>query len=360
MSNDTPRSALELRRPALARRVIASLALASLAAASAAVRAQSGSPFDGTSAARVSYSASDKDARTGMDRAERTVDGIETYHVQGNVYMLIGAGANVAVQVGADGVLVVDTGNAAKRAAVLAAIRRLSTGPIRWIVNTSADADHTGGNETISQAGQTVNGNPAAIIAHENVLARMTEANRPITELPLNTFFEPARDFYFNGEAVFLYHPASAHTDGDVFVYFRGSDVLVAGDLFTTTQYPVIRADQGGGVDGVVAALNQMLDIAVPKYLQEGGTYVIPGHGRVCDEAELLDYRDMVVIVRDRIRSLESQGKTLEQVLASKPALDYDGRYDNPRGSWTSAMFVEAIYRDAGKTTSGKQRAAVK
>jgi len=343
-----------------ARRVVTGIALASLALASASARAQSGSPFDGTSPDRVSYSASDKDARSGLDRAERTVDGIETYHVQGNVYMLVGAGANVAVQTGADGVLVVDTGGAAKRAAVLAAIRRLSTGPIRWIVNTSADADHTGGNETISQAGQTVNGNPAAIIAHENTLARMTEANRPITELPLNTFFEPARDFYFNGEAVFLYHPPNAHTDGDVFVYFRGSDVLVAGDLFTTTQYPVIRAEQGGGVDGLVAGLNQMLDIAVPKYLQEGGTYVIPGHGRVCDEADLIDYRDMVVIVRDRIRSLAAQGMTLQQVLATKPALDYDGRYDNPRGAWTSAMFVEAIYRDAGKTTSGKQRAAAK
>ena len=360
MTRAAPQSAPSPRRATAARCVVAGVALASLVAVSGGARAQSGSPFDGTSPGRVSYSASDKDARSGLDRAERTVDGIETYHVQGNVYMLVGSGANIAVQTGPDGVLVVDTGGAAKRAAVLAAIRRLSSGPIRWIVNTSAEADHTGGNETISQAGQTVNGNPAAIIAHENVLARMTEANRPITELPLNTFFEPARDFYFNGEAVFLYHPANAHTDGDVFVYFRGSDVLVSGDVFTTTQYPVIRADQGGGVDGLVAGLNQMLDIAVPKYLEEGGTYVIPGHGRVCDEAELLDYRDMVVIVRDRIRNLAAQGMTLQQVLATKPALDYDGRYDSPRGPWTSAMFVEAIYRDAGKTTSGKQRAAVK
>jgi glyoxylase-like metal-dependent hydrolase (beta-lactamase superfamily II) len=308
----------------------------------------------------VSFSASDKDARAGMDRAERTVDGIEIYHAQGNVWLLAGAGANVAVQVGADGVLVVDTGAAAKRAGVLAAIRKLSNGPIRWIVNTSADADHTGGNETVSQAGMTVNGNPAAIIAHENVLTRMTDANRPITELPLNTFFEAGRDFYFNGEAVFLYHVPAAHTDGDVIVYFRGSDVLVSGDLFTTTQYPVIRLDQGGGVDGFVDGLNMMLDIMVPKYLQEGGTYVIPGHGRVCDEADLLDYRDMIVIVRDRIRTLAAQGMTLQQVIATKPALDYDPRYGNDRGPWTSAMFVEAIYRGAGKATSGKQRLPLK
>ena len=313
--------------------------------------AQSGSPFDRTSPDRVSFSATDKDARAGMDRAERTVDGIEMYHVQGNVYMLIGAGANVAVQTGADGVLVVDTGRAATRDAVLAAIRRLSSGPIRWIVNTSADLDHTGGNETVSQAGMTVNGNPAAIVAHENVLSRMTEADRPITELPLNTFFESGRDFYFNGEAIYLYHVPAAHTDGDVVVYFRGSDVLVSGDVFTTTSYPVIRLEEGGGVDGFVTGLDMMLDVAVPKYLQDGGTYVVPGHGRVSDEADLLEYRDMVVIVRDRIASLVDQGKTLQQVLATKPALDYDLRYDNRE--WPSAKFVEAIYRDL-KQRSGK------
>ena len=134
----------------------------------------------------------------------------------------------------------------------------------------------------------TVNGNPAAIIAHESVLARMTEAGRPVTEMPLNTFFESARDFFFNGEAIFLYHMPNAHTDGDIFVYFRGSDVLVAGDLFVTTEYPVIDLEAGGGIDGFVAGLNAMLDITVPTYLQEGGTYVIPGHGRLGDEADVL------------------------------------------------------------------------
>jgi glyoxylase-like metal-dependent hydrolase (beta-lactamase superfamily II) len=278
---------------------------------------------------------------------------IETYHVQGNVYMLIGDGANVAVQVGRDGVLVVDTGAATTREPLLAAIRKLSDGPIRWIVNTSADADHTGGNETISQAGMTVNGNPAAIISHENVLARMTAENRPVTELPLNTFFEAGRDFSFNGEAIFLYHFPAAHTDGDVVVYFRGSDVLVAGDLFVTTTYPVIRLDQAGGVDGFVAGLNAMLDVAVPKDLEEGGTYVIPGHGRIGDEYDLVEYRDMIVILRDRIASLVDQGMTLQQVMATKPALDYDARYGNDRGQWTSANFVEAVYNDLKKKKQG-------
>ena len=274
-------------------------------------------------------------------------ESIDTYHVQGNVHVLLGAGANVVVQVGDDGVLVVDTGSRATREAVTAAIKKLSDGPIRWIINTSADLDHTSGNETVSQAGMTVNGNPAAIISHENVLARMTAANRPITEMPLNTFFESGRDFYFNGEAVFLYHVPNAHSDGDIIVYFRGSDVLVAGDIFVTTQqYPVIDLDAGGGIDGLIAGLNMMLDIAVPAYLQEGGTYVVPGHGRVGDEADILTFRDMLVIVRARIADLIAQGKTLAQVREARPALDYDPRYGNDNGEWKSADFVAAIYTD--------------
>ena len=274
-------------------------------------------------------------------------ESIDTYHVQGNVHVLLGAGANVVVQVGNDGVLVVDTGSRATREAVTAAIKELSDRPIRWIINTSADLDHTSGNETVSQAGMTVNGNPAAIISHENVLARMTAANRPITEMPLNTFFEAGRDFYFNGEAVFLYHVPNAHSDGDLIVYFRGSDVLVAGDIFVTTQqYPVIDLDAGGGIDGLIAGLNTMLDIAVPAYLQEGGTYVVPGHGRVGDEADILTFRDMLVIVRARIADLIAQGKTLAQVREARPALDYDPRYGNDNGEWTSADFVAAIYTD--------------
>ena len=271
---------------------------------------------------------------------------VETYHVQGNVHMLLGAGANVAVQVGDEGVLVVDTGSRVSREALLPAIKELSDRPIRWIVNTSADLDHTGGNETVSQAGMTVNGNPAAIVSHENVLARMTVANRPVTEMPLNTFFEAGRDFYFNGEAIFLHHVPNAHSDGDVVVYFRGSDVLVAGDLFVTTQYPVIDLEAGGGIDGFIDGLNLMLGITVPAYLQEGGTYVIPGHGRVGDEADVLTFRDMLVIVRARIADLVAQGKTLAQVREARPSLDYDVRYGNDNGEWTSADFVEAIYTD--------------
>ena len=265
---------------------------------------------------------------------------IETFHVQGNVYMLVGAGPNIAVQIGDEGVLVVDTGVVSMRDKVLAAIRKLSTKPIRWIVNTSADVDHTSGNETVSQAGKTVNGNPADIVAHEGVLARMTEMSRSITERPLRTFFENSRDFSFNGEAIFLHH-FNGHTNGDSLVYFRGSDVLVAGDLFLTTTFPVIDMQAGGVVDGLIAGLNKMLEIAVPKYLQEGGTYVIPGHGRVSDEADVVEYRDMVVIIRDRIQDLVKRGMTLDQVKSARVALDYEGRY----GVESGTRFVETLYK---------------
>ena len=265
---------------------------------------------------------------------------VEAVHVQGNVYMLVGAGANIAVQIGDEGILVVDTGVATMREKVLAAIRKLSTKPIRWMINTSADADHTSGNETVSQAGQTLNGNPADIVAHEGVLARMTELNRPITERPLNTYFEDGRDFSFNNEAIFLYH-FDGHTNGDSIVYFRGSDVLVVGDIFLTTTFPVLDLPAGGSVDGLLAGLNKMLQITVPKWLQDGGTYVIPGHGRISDEADVVEYRDMVYIVRDRIQDMVKRGMTLEQVKAARPTLDYDGRY----GAESATKFVEAVYK---------------
>lgn len=270
---------------------------------------------------------------------------IESYHVQGNVYLLTGAASNIAVQVGDDGILVVDTGGPETTDDVLAAIRELSDKPIRWIINTHEHVDHTGANATLSAAGITVNGNPAAIVSHENTLTRMALADRPVPEWPLNTFFESQRDFYFNGEAVFLYHVPSAHTDGDIMVYFRGSDVLVTGDLFVTTHFPLIDLEYGGGVNGFIEGLNAALEITVPAFLQEGGTYVIPGHGRIGDEADVVSYRDLVLFVRDRVQNMIDEGMSLRQVLAAEPSLDYDARYHNERIPWTTEQFVESVYR---------------
>jgi cyclase len=290
------------------------------------------------------------DTRGGTRPTTATAD-VQTIHVQGNVHMIVGAGANIAVQVGEDGVVVVDTGNGQVTDAVLAAIKSLSSKEIRWVINTEFDRDHAGGNEAVSKAGRTVNGNPAAVVAHENASVRMAQANVPDNSRPFNTYFENARDFPFNGEPVMIYHDPAAHTDGGSMVMFRRSDVIVAGDAFLTTTYPVIDAKNGGSVAGIIRSLNRILDLAVPsKYLQEGGTYVIPGHGRIADEADVVEYRDMVVIISERIAAMVKRGMSLDQVKAARPTLDYDARYGGDSRTSTTGMFVEAIYNEMKAT----------
>ncbi len=299
-------------------------------------------------------------------QAQMPSDGeVHVVHVQGNVYMLVGAGGNIAVQIGDEGVLVVDTGLAAMSDKVLAAIKKLSPKTIRYIVNTHLHPDHTGGNEVIGKAGSTTAGAPTTVMAHENTLSRMSAPlGKPGAAAPglwpSDTFFPEEKDFFFNDEAVMLYHDAAAHTDGDVIVFFRRSDVVVAGDIFVTTSYPVIDTQSGGSVQGIIAGLNRILDITVPRHEQEGGTYVIPGHGHLCDESEVLEYRDMVVIIKERIEDMVKRGMTLDQVKASKPTLDYDLHYGADTGPWTTAMFIEAVYGDVSKAMNQKPAVAPK
>ena len=282
---------------------------------------------------------------------------IESFHVGGNVYMLIGAGGNIAVQTGDDGVLVVDTGLAQNSDKVLAAIKKLSDKPIRWIINTHFHPDHTGGNEALSKAGSKTNGQPAEVLAHENVLTRMSAPamKLPVAAWPTDTYVPEEKDIYFNGEAVMLYHEPNAHTDGDSIVFFRKSDVVASGDVFVTTSYPYIDQANGGSIQGEINALNRILDITVPAHEQEGGTFVIPGHGRVCDEADVLEYRDMVTIIRDRIADMVKRKLTLDQVKAAKPTLDYDLHYGSTTGFVTTAGFIEAVYKDLSNP-QGKPR----
>jgi glyoxylase-like metal-dependent hydrolase (beta-lactamase superfamily II) len=280
---------------------------------------------------------------------------IQTLHVQGNVYMLVGGGGNVTVQIGNDGVLLVDTNFAQLAPKIMAAIRKLSSGPVRYVVLTHVHADHTGGTEALLKLGATPAApSPALVVAHINVLNRMVTplpGDPPVPQAlwPLDTYSTPFKDFFFNGEAVMVTHLPAAHTDGDSIVFFRRSDVLSVGDVFEPDLYPFIDLQRGGSVQGLIDGLNHILDIAVPAKYQEGGTLVIPGHGRLCDEADVVEFRDMVTIIRDRVEDLIKQGKTLEQVKAAKPSRDYDTQYATEGSFVTPDAFVESIFRSLKK-----------
>ena len=268
--------------------------------------------------------------------------------VQGNTYMLAGAGGNTTLQVGKDGVLVVDTQYAEMAPKILSEIRKLSDKPIVWMVNTHIDQDHSGGNAALAKLGRGPGPRPR-IIAHENVLNRMTlrvpnQPPVPDEALPDDEYGTPQKDLFFNGEAVVIYHMPRAHTDGDSIVFFRRSDVLSVGDIFTPDQWPAIDLARGGSVEGTLDALNYILTLTVPERYQDGGTLVVPGHGRISNEADVVEYRNMLTIVRDRVQDLLNKGMTLEQVKAARPARDYETEYSE-RGLWTKDMFVEAVYR---------------
>lgn len=285
--------------------------------------------------------------------------------VDGNVYMLAGVdgAGNTTVQIGKDGVLVVDTQRAANSDELLAAIRRLSNKPIREIINTNADADHFGGNEILAKAGkrmgfiqqtQDIATSGAVVRSHLKVQDRLSAPTGktpavPFALWPTDVFAGESKDLYFNGESIRLLHQPAAHTDGDIIVYFRRSDVISAGDVLSTVSYPVIDLEKGGSIQGMLNALNFIIDLAIPEDKEEGGTIIIPGHGHLCAEADVVLYRDMVTIIRDRVQNMIGKGMTLEQVKAAKPTFDYDGLYGSNTGPWTTDMFVEAVYKGLRK-----------
>jgi cyclase len=286
--------------------------------------------------------------------------GLYTMPVQGNVHVIIGAGANVAVQVGNLGPILVDTGTGQNAEAVLTSLRQLTNRPVRHIINTHSHADHVGGNERIGASGAPISGRGVAvvgagtgaraeIIAHEETLNRMSapagsQAPTPVAAWPTSTFSGKHKEFFYNGEGVQIVHFPSAHTDGDSIVFFRRSDVIATGDVYSTVSYPIIDAQRGGSITGVLDGLNQLLDLVISGEKTEGGTMLVPGHGRISDEADLVEYRDMTTIIRDRVQDMVNRGMTLAQVQAARPTMEYDGLYGAAAG-WSAAQFVEAVYR---------------
>jgi cyclase len=294
--------------------------------------------------------------------AERQVGPVRVVPVRRDrVFLLASAEGNSTVQVGADGVVVVDTMTAALAPPLLEAIRAVASGQILQIINTNAD--RTGGNDVIRKAGREVGERPgsgAGVLAFETVLNRMSADGRaaPQGTWPTDTYFVRSKDLFFNGEPVQLYHQPSAYSDGDSLVVFRRSDVVVTGDVFTPHRFPRIDMAHGGSLDGIVTGLNRIIELTVPELNEEGGTMVVPAHGRLGDEADVAEYRDMVAIVRDRVQNMVRRRLTLDQVKAARPTRDYDSLYSTP--AYTGDMFVEAAYRSLSAAAAQPQKGATR
>jgi cyclase len=343
----------------------------------------------GAGALTGSADAQQQQRRASAPRAE-TTPAVHWWPVRKNIWVLVGAGANIAASVGPDGVFLVNAGEARSSARVITAIQELQAQlnafgfldvravekggaetrsrfpvnshappkPIRYIINTNVLPTSVGGNEALAKSGITYTGGNvagtiadsaegAAILAHENVLNRMVSADLPFAALPTETFFTPDYKLstFFNDEGIQIIHIPSAATDGDAMVYFRGSDVIATGELFNMDTFPIIDVEKGGSINGVLKGLNDVLKLAIPEFRTEGGTMVIPAHGRLADSADVGYYRDMLTIIRDQVKALIDEGMSMEQVVAARPTFGYEGRFGSETGPWTTKMFIEAVYR---------------
>jgi len=303
-----------------------------------------------------------------VQAAESESGGLDVVQVRPNFYMIAGAGGNVGVEIGADGIVLVNSGAAADSDEILAALKKLTPLPIRYVIDTNAEPDFVGGNGKLAKSGQTIfinllgggglaaatsNGGGAAILAHDSILQRMSAPTGkvspyPVNDWPTEAFYPQRQTLRMNGEGIIVMHEPAAHSDADSFVLFRGSDVVVAGDILDTTQFPVIDLANGGSIKGEIDALNKLIEltIAPTPFIYRGvGTYVIPGHGRLCEQMEVVDYRDMVVTIRDVIADMIKRDMTLSQIEAASPAEAYQMQYGAKPGPGSTNAFVEAVYK---------------
>jgi len=265
---------------------------------------------------------------------------VQTVKVADGLYVLLGGAAqgNIAVSVGSDGILLVDSMYAPMHQKIMDALARISRQPVRYLVNTHLHGDHTAGNEAMAKLG-------AVIISHENMRKRMAEQQNnapPAAALPVLTYTD-SMTLRFNGEEIYIYHPEPAHTDGDSIIYFRHANVMHVGDVPSSLRYPNIGVNEGGSVDGMLAAARQVMKIA------NENTKIIPGHlGPVVGFKEIQQQLDMFGVVRDRIATAIRAGKTLQEVVASKPTADFD--QDRMGGAITPDRFVTLIYTDLSRS----------
>jgi len=306
--------------------------------------------------------------------ADPDYGGLDVVRVRPNFYMIAGAGGNIGVQIGSDGVVLVGAGSEAASDKVLTALRTLTPLPVRYIIDINADADFVGGNAKLAKAGQTIftnllgntalaatmtNGLAAAILGHDSILQKMSAPTGkatayPAEAWPTEAYFQKRKAIRMSDEGIEVLYQPAAHSGADSFAFFRGSDVVVAGDILDTTRFPVIDIANGGSVQGEIDALNKLIELAVAPipFIYKGvGTYVIPGHGRLCEQMDVVDYRDMMVVVKDVVEDLIKQGKNLEQIQAAHPALPYENQYGSKTGPWTTNAFIEAVY----KSLTGKK-----
>lgn len=309
--------------------------------------------------------------------SEQSGDSVDVVHLRSNVYVIARAGGNITAQVGTDGMVIVDAGSGEAAASVIGVLKKLTDQPIRYIIDTGPDTDHVGGNGTLAKAGRSIfaagtgplggdfakamtNGFAASIIAPNELLARMSaptgqKAPFPTESWPTESFGEKRKYIYMNHEGIEILRQPAAHSDSDSIVFFRASDVIAAGDVLDANRFPVIDLEHGGSIQGEIDALNRIIELSVrpvPFVFRGGGTYIIPGHGHIYDVSDVVEYRDMIVTIRDLIRDMINRGMTLDQIKNASPAKGWELQFGSNAGPWTTNDFVEAIY----KSLTGKAK----